>query len=267
LSLSHFGSTRTQDIAKENSKPLLDVPYSSHSHLAVTLPRLVGTMLGDTNHIERLSSIYSPAHVHASSAFGFTAAARVTPSEVDLLANGEPLKQLSFFAGQARRPRPALADSPLSQVWQEYLKKCAGARQDELIFLPSATAPPAELRISDRRFVYQQHDTLQAQPTRDFLYGLSHTAQESEEDVAVVDERYPYLPFQGYLAGLSKIAQPAPPMRVPQLAKLIMDSGKLAKLDELLPRLRAEGHRVLVYFQMTRMIDLMEEYLAFRQYK
>ncbi|CAG8665196.1 15889_t:CDS:2, partial [Racocetra fulgida] len=44
-------------------------------------------------------------------------------------------------------------------------------------------------------------------------------------------------------------------------------SGKLTKLDELLKELKAGGHRVLIYFQMTRMIDLMEEYLAYRQYK
>jgi DNA helicase INO80 len=49
--------------------------------------------------------------------------------------------------------------------------------------------------------------------------------------------------------------------------KLIMDSGKLYKLDKLLEELRAGGHRVLIYFQMTRMIDLMEEYLSYRQYK
>lgn len=51
------------------------------------------------------------------------------------------------------------------------------------------------------------------------------------------------------------------------LKKLVLDSGKLTKLDELLKELKAGGHRVLIYFQMTRMIDLMEEYLAYRQYK
>ena len=56
-------------------------------------------------------------------------------------------------------------------------------------------------------------------------------------------------------------------MHVPQLSKLLLDSGKLAKLDQLLAVLKGGGHRVLLYFQMTRMIDLMEEYLAFRQFK
>lgn len=48
---------------------------------------------------------------------------------------------------------------------------------------------------------------------------------------------------------------------------LILDSGKLATLDKLLEKLKAEGHRCLIYFQMTRMIDLMEEYIAYKQYK
>ena len=71
----------------------------------------------------------------------------------------------------------------------------------------------------------------------------------------------------GIVGALDKAQLPLAPMEVPQLHKLILDSGKLAKLDELLGELKSGGHRVLVYFQMTRMIDLMEEYLAFRQYK
>jgi len=38
-------------------------------------------------------------------------------------------------------------------------------------------------------------------------------------------------------------------------------------LDALLKQLKANDHRVLLYFQMTRMIDLMEEYLTYRNYK
>lgn len=39
---------------------------------------------------------------------------------------------------------------------------------------------------------------------------------------------------------------------------LISDAGKLSVLDTLLAKLKAEGHRVLIYSQMTRMIDLLE---------
>lgn len=36
------------------------------------------------------------------------------------------------------------------------------------------------------------------------------------------------------------------------------DAGKLYVLDGLLKRLKEGGHRVLIYSQMTRMIDLLE---------
>ena len=39
---------------------------------------------------------------------------------------------------------------------------------------------------------------------------------------------------------------------------LVSDAGKLYVLDSLLQRLKVDGHRVLIYSQMTRMIDLLE---------
>ena len=39
---------------------------------------------------------------------------------------------------------------------------------------------------------------------------------------------------------------------------LVSDAGKLYVLDSLLQRLKAEDHRVLIYSQMTKMIDLLE---------
>jgi len=39
---------------------------------------------------------------------------------------------------------------------------------------------------------------------------------------------------------------------------LVADAGKLSVLDRLLSRMKAEDHRVLIYSQMTRMIDILE---------
>uniref|UniRef100_A0A672JAV7 Chromatin-remodeling ATPase INO80 n=1 Tax=Salarias fasciatus TaxID=181472 RepID=A0A672JAV7_SALFA len=47
-------------------------------------------------------------------------------------------------------------------------------------------------------------------------------------------------------------------IRIPDKESLITESGKLHTLDILLSRLKAQGHRVLIYSQMTRMIDLLE---------
>uniref|UniRef100_A0A672SEA7 Chromatin-remodeling ATPase INO80 n=1 Tax=Sinocyclocheilus grahami TaxID=75366 RepID=A0A672SEA7_SINGR len=55
-------------------------------------------------------------------------------------------------------------------------------------------------------------------------------------------------------------------IRIPDKESLITDSGKLHTLDLLLTRLKSHGHRVLIYSQMTRMIDLLEEYMVYRKH-
>ncbi len=71
----------------------------------------------------------------------------------------------------------------------------------------------------------------------------------------------------GLLASTPPDQTPLSSMRVPATKRLIVDSAKLARLDDLLRELKAGGHRVLLYFQMTKMMDLVEEYLIYRQYK
>ena len=46
----------------------------------------------------------------------------------------------------------------------------------------------------------------------------------------------------------------------------IPSSGKMVLLDKLLPKLRKEGHKVLIFSQMVRMIDYIEEYCNYREY-
>lgn len=57
---------------------------------------------------------------------------------------------------------------------------------------------------------------------------------------------------------LFTISQCFSPLCSSDKESLITDSGKLHTLDLLLTRLKSQGHRVLIYSQMTRMIDLLE---------
>uniref|UniRef100_A0A8C6XAW0 Chromodomain helicase DNA binding protein 1 n=1 Tax=Naja naja TaxID=35670 RepID=A0A8C6XAW0_NAJNA len=50
------------------------------------------------------------------------------------------------------------------------------------------------------------------------------------------------------------------------LQNLIRSSGKLILLDKLLIRLRERGSRVLIFSQMVRMLDILAEYLKYRQF-
>ena len=47
---------------------------------------------------------------------------------------------------------------------------------------------------------------------------------------------------------------------------LIQSSGKMVLLDKLLPKLKTQGHRVLIFSQFRIMLDIIEDYLLLRQF-
>ncbi|EHA48348.1 hypothetical protein MCOR27_004146 [Pyricularia oryzae] len=67
---------------------------------------------------------------------------------------------------------------------------------------------------------------------------------------------HPYL-FEG--------AEPGPPYTTDE--HLVYNSGKMVVLDKLLKRLKAQGSRVLIFSQMSRVLDILEDYCVFREYK
>ena len=48
---------------------------------------------------------------------------------------------------------------------------------------------------------------------------------------------------------------------------LIENSGKLVLLDKLLNRLKEKGSRVFIFSQMTRLLDILEDYMIYRRHK
>merc|ERR1712223_163842 len=66
---------------------------------------------------------------------------------------------------------------------------------------------------------------------------------------------HPYL-FDG--------AEPGPPYTTDE--HIIDNSGKLNILDKLLPKLKEQGSRVLIFTQMTRILDILEDYCWFRKH-
>ncbi|XP_037948806.1 chromatin-remodeling complex ATPase chain Iswi-like isoform X2 [Teleopsis dalmanni] len=67
---------------------------------------------------------------------------------------------------------------------------------------------------------------------------------------------HPYL-FDG--------AEPGPPYTTD--THLIFNSAKMVILDKLLPKLQAQGSRVLIFSQMTRMLDILEDYCLWHNYQ
>lgn len=67
---------------------------------------------------------------------------------------------------------------------------------------------------------------------------------------------HPYL-FDG--------AEPGPPYTTDE--HIIYNAGKMKILDKLLKRAKENGSRVLIFSQMSRMLDILEDYCLFRGYK
>ncbi len=51
------------------------------------------------------------------------------------------------------------------------------------------------------------------------------------------------------------------------MQNLIQSSGKFVLLDKLLPKLKQQGHRLLIFSQMVRVLDILEDFLIYRGYK
>jgi DNA helicase INO80 len=130
---------------------------------------------------------------------------------------------------------------------------------------PAASAPPISLVSSSRDAALETTDSLFNIPVQHALFDTPTRAMEEQMLEHKVDPTpyslAPMLPEP--ISAKGRYTH----IEVPSMRRFVTDSGKLAKLDELLRELKAGGHRVLLYFQMTRMIDLMEEYLTYRNYK
>lgn len=93
--------------------------------------------------------------------------------------------------------------------------------------------------------------------TQEAMHSLLHGTPELCEAVRWWS-KWRFFPSQpGGVLGL-ELSHGWSQIYVPPKEKMVTDAGKLNVLDTLLQRLKVEGHRVLIYSQMTKMIDLLE---------
>nr|XP_060482025.1 chromodomain-helicase-DNA-binding protein 5 [Panthera onca] len=70
-----------------------------------------------------------------------------------------------------------------------------------------------------------------------------------------------------YLFPVAAVEAPVLPNGSYDGSSLVKSSGKLMLLQKMLKKLRDEGHRVLIFSQMTKMLDLLEDFLEYEGYK
>ncbi|KAG8063353.1 hypothetical protein GUJ93_ZPchr0003g17346 [Zizania palustris] len=131
-------------------------------------------------------------------------------------------------------------------------------------FIPPARAPPINVWCADRNFAYKLTDEMHDPWTKKLFLGFARTSEfngprEPISPHPLIEELHTDFPFPEPMLQLPyRIFGSSPPMSNFDPAKMLTDSGKLQTLDILLRRLRAENHRVLLFAQMTKMLDILE---------
>ncbi|XP_041024464.1 chromatin-remodeling ATPase INO80-like isoform X1 [Juglans microcarpa x Juglans regia] len=141
-------------------------------------------------------------------------------------------------------------------------------------FIPRIRAPPIDAHCSDRNFAYKMSEELHDPWIKRLFTGFARTSEfngprkpdgRPHNLIQEIDSELPV--SQPALQLTYKIFGSSPPIRSFDPAKLLTDSGKLQTLDILLKRLRAENHRVLLFAQMTKMLNILEDYMNYRKYR
>lgn len=195
-----------------------------------------------------------------------------TSRTVQVFEDGEKaeLPAQAMFNVTANDPRQALAEldrnSPLGHLYN--VSRRAIEEEGLPVIEPAArlrvTAPPIEISCFDQDSSVEKGLTMFNVPVRNAFYPLEG---QDEERILDRDVDPASAPAADLLPAPASNKARWTNISVPSMRRFVTDCGKLAKLDQLLRELKAGGHRVLLYFQMTRMIDLMEEYLTYRNYK
>ncbi|KAL5535629.1 INO80 [Sanghuangporus sanghuang] len=231
-----------------NFVPLLGMTTrEAHSlHFSSTIRRLVASMAVENKHIDEDPFVMDPYFdAHGTCRERLRVDSRFSPRHLEV---AEGLPSLFDIA------RDSWSRSCLSRPSMRW-------------FVPPVIAPHAALHCRHRSFIEQQNQLLDAPEESLVLFGLPPEMRENRAASEAFADKLPGVPLNGFLGNSPADQLPLSYMQVPEAKRLIIDSAKLARLDELLHELKAGGHRVLIYFQMTRMMDLMEEYLIYRQFK
>ncbi|KZT74763.1 hypothetical protein DAEQUDRAFT_659213 [Daedalea quercina L-15889] len=264
------------------------------------VPREDAPAAGDTRRVARLMNIWSTNWVHRSvqedTAFSFLKFLDMSPGEAHSVYISHVLERLLRASDKERvrfdneayatsvtlvSPHPfylpsrvpeirtldELGLTALRSISSVAWKTSCLSRRDLKWFVPPTVAPPISIYCANRNFIERQA-TLRESPVDSLaLYGLPPSMWDFQEACTEYQQRFSGIHVSGLIRTSPPDQLPLSTMQVPEAKRLIYDSAKLARLDALLHELKAGDHRVLIYFQMTRMMDLMEEYLIYRQYK
>lgn len=134
---------------------------------------------------------------------------------------------------------------------------------------PKAIASTPSLHCSSSSARTFRHHLTQNQAAKRLLLGRNAQLRfDKSQGKSPMEAHTPFLPSSTPLLqeGLLRHQQPLALMDIPKYNRLLTDCAKLQKLDQLLMEKYQGGHRCLIFCQMTKMIDILEDYMTWKQF-
>lgn len=122
------------------------------------------------------------------------------------------------------------------------------------IHVPAATAPSVQPSIPGDASHASALSAAQA---------LAYPGPPVDSGVSVAENHALWRGLSGNYGGAVGTSS----ISMPDRGRLVADSGKMQVLDALLRRLKREGHKVLVYSQFTKVMDILENYVQTTGFK
>lgn len=125
--------------------------------------------------------------------------------------------------------------------------------------LPPKTEKIIRVELSDLQLDYYKHIL-----TRNYaaLTDASNGHKQSLLNIMMELKKVSNHPYM--FAGAEERVLAGSTRREDQIKGLIKSSGKMMLLDQLLAKLKKDGHRVLIFSQMVKMLDILGDYLRVR---
>ncbi|XP_037083118.1 SWI/SNF-related matrix-associated actin-dependent regulator of chromatin subfamily A containing DEAD/H box 1 homolog [Pollicipes pollicipes] len=174
---------------------------------------------------------------------------------VDLPAKREEVRRIAMTAGQAAKYRQ-LRDNFVRETSDKLRGSAADVSQTGIGLVMSMR------KLANHPLLLRHYydDAKLREITKIFVAMPDH---EHKEEALVLEDLTYMSDFE-----IHQTCKLYPRLRGHQLPdQLILDSGKCAALDQLLPQLKRDGSRVLLFSQFVIMLDVLEAYLRLRGHK
>ena len=239
-------------VIKTGFNQLLEVRISNKNPIAMTVPRIVYKLMAEEKWVR---------YVYDEKMFDLCRALGLSLNEGLRLVFGSCLSRalivLHYIAHNKRLQ--SYKQMPIFYINQVKTVKLKYAGPSDLyIYRPRAIATPIEFNCSSMHFAQNLGNYRNSPVLKKILLGSqfkpAYFPETSGHSFDIFNHQGFNIPQTCYVD-------------LPGIEKLLLDSAKLKLLDGLLKKLHQEEHRVLIFCQMTKMLDILEDFLYSRNYE